>query len=131
GEPFASIVESLEDMLDEPPDKLEELDADPARADAVRLMNLHQVKGLEAPVVFLIDPADPFDFPIDVHVDRSGDESRGHFLLWKKWGRGRRDLGVPAGWTGYAQTEQQFKDAEKRRLLYVAATRARNMLVVG
>ncbi|HEX6177953.1 MAG TPA: UvrD-helicase domain-containing protein, partial [Thermoanaerobaculia bacterium] len=131
GESFATIVEMLEEMLDNPPDKVEELDADPARADAVRLMNLHQVKGLEAPVVFLIDPADPWEFPIDLHVDRSGEESRGHFKLSKKWGKSMRDIGVPNGWSALETIERQFRDAERRRLLYVAATRAQRMLVVG
>jgi superfamily I DNA/RNA helicase len=45
-------------------------------------MNLHQVKGLEAAVVFLIDPADPRDFDIDLFVDRSGEESRG--ISWSR-----------------------------------------------
>ena len=38
GESLASIVEHLGEMLENPPD-IEELDVDPSRADAVRLMN--------------------------------------------------------------------------------------------
>ena len=131
GESFASIVAMFESMIENPPDKLEELDADPARSDAVRLMNLHQVKGLEAPVVFLIDPADPHDFDIDLYVDRSGEESRGHFKLLKKWGRNTKPIGVPPGWSDLEAIEKRFREAERRRLLYVAATRARQMLVIG
>ncbi|HKB79440.1 MAG TPA: hypothetical protein VKH35_06970 [Thermoanaerobaculia bacterium] len=60
-------MEHFEELL-ESEAEIEELDVDPAREDAVRLMNLHQVKGLEAPVVFLIDPNDWRDFDIqDVH----------------------------------------------------------------
>ena len=55
GESLSAIVEQFDDLLESNPD-IEELDVDPSRTDAVRLMNLHQVKGLEAPVVFLIDP---------------------------------------------------------------------------
>lgn len=40
-------------------------------------------------------------------------------------------LAAPPGWDGYEQTEKEFKRAEKLRLLYVAATRAKRMLIVG
>src|SRR5207237_2141475 len=80
GESLASIVEQLADLIEtEPVVDIEELDVDQARTDAVRLMNLHQVKGLEAPIVFLIDLADEYDFRIDLHVDRSAEASRGRF----------------------------------------------------
>ena len=130
GEPLAAIVEHLDALLENPPD-IEELDADPARTDAVRMMNLHQVKGLEAPVVFLIDPTDEYDFEIDLFVDRRGEESIGHLALSREWGRGRKDIALPPKWDELQALEKQFKDAEKKRLLYVAATRAQRMLVVG
>ena len=44
----------------------------PHGAPVVRLMNLHKVKGLEAPIVFLSDPTGQYDHPVDLHVDRSG-----------------------------------------------------------
>jgi ATP-dependent helicase/nuclease subunit A len=130
GESLAAIVEQFDDLIESNPD-IEELDVDPARTDAVRLMNLHQVKGLEAPVVFLIDPADERPFDINLYVDRSGQESRGHFVVTRAWGKGKKVLGAPPGWEGYEQTEKEFKRAEKMRLLYVAATRAKRMLIVG
>ena len=46
------IVDHLDDLLESEPD-IGEFDVDPSRRNAVRMMNLHQVKGLEAPVVFL------------------------------------------------------------------------------
>jgi len=64
-------VEHFEELL-ESEAEIEELDVDPAREDAVRLMNLHQVKGLEAPVVFLIDPNDGRDFDIQAVHRRHG-----------------------------------------------------------
>jgi ATP-dependent exoDNAse (exonuclease V) beta subunit (contains helicase and exonuclease domains) len=130
GESLAGIVGQFDDLLESNPD-IEELDVDPSRTDAVRLMNLHQVKGLEAPVVFLIDPADEHDFDADLYVDRRGDESRGHFVVTRAWGRGTKVLAAPPGWDGYEQAENEFKRAEKMRLLYVAATRAKRMLIAG
>lgn len=127
GATLEAIIEYLGDLLEEPPDTIEELDVDPTRTDAVRLMNLHQVKGLEAPVVFLIDPSDAHEWEIDLFVDRSGEESRGHFVVMN----GKKKIALPVGWDGYEQTESEFKRAERIRLLYVAATRAMRMLVVG
>ena len=130
GESLAAIVEQFNDLLTIEND-IGELDVDPARANAVQLMNLHQVKGLEARVVFLIDPTDVYDRAIELHVDRSGDQSRGHFIITKKWGQGKKVLATPPGWEDYEQEEKQFQSAEKLRLLYVAATRAQRMLIVG
>jgi ATP-dependent helicase/nuclease subunit A len=131
GEAASAIVEELETLIETRPD-IEELDIDPSRQDAVRLMNLHQVKGLEAAVVFLIDPADEHDFDTDLFVDRRGEESQGHFVVTRPWGKGKpKALAVPPGWDDFEQTEKSFKRAEKMRLLYVAATRAKRILVVG
>ena len=130
GHSLSAIVDHFNALLTSAPD-IGELDVDPARSDAVRLMNLHQVKGLEAPVVFLIDPSDEFDFPIDLFVDRSGEESRGYLAVTRKRKYTTEEIGLPVGWSAMQQSERAFKDAEKRRLLYVAATRAKNLLVIG
>src|SRR6185369_8258401 len=72
------------------------------------------------------------DFPIDLFVDRRGEESVGYFAVTRKWGEhGRKFLGQPPGWDQFDAIETGFKRAEKMRLLYVAATRAKDMLVVG
>ena len=130
GASYGVVVERLAEMLEQKLD-VEEMDVDPSRENAVRLMNLHQVKGLEAPVVFLIDPSDAYAHKPDQHIDRNTDPSRGWFAIrWKK-GRGTGDVALPRDWDAFAQREQRFEDAEERRLLYVAATRAKNLLVIG
>lgn len=145
GQSLSGIVDHFEALLSSPPD-IGGLDVNPSRSDAegeeeregerggegrVRLMNLHQVKGLEAPIVFLIDPSEPFEFPIDLFVDRSGEESRGYLAVTRKRQYTSEDVGLPMGWAAMQQVEKAFKDAEKKRLLYVAATRAKDMLVIG
>jgi ATP-dependent helicase/nuclease subunit A len=99
-------------------------------------MNLHQCKGLEAPFVFLVDPAGEADRDVDVHVDRSGESARGYVPIF---GQKRGDkfhfrvplLAQPPGWEALAQTEQEFRDAEEARMRYVAATRAGVQLVIS
>ena len=100
----------------------------------VRVMNLHQCKGLEAPFVFLVDPSGESDHDVSVYIDRSADKSRGFLPIYgpkrSKWGQPPL-LAHPPGWGSLAAKEQRFLDAETNRLLYVAATRAGVKLVVS
>jgi ATP-dependent helicase/nuclease subunit A len=60
------------------------------------------------------------------------DSDAGYFELGRKKGEhGRIVLGEPAGWTTHQEEERAYTDAEQRRLLYVAATRAKDLLVVS
>ena len=112
---------------------------------AVRLMNLHQVKGLQAPVVFLVDPTGENDFrghPVDIHVERdeaasSGKKAgiKGYLALSKSKGEyASETVAYPDGWKGTGgleEREETFQVAEHLRLRYVAATRAASALVVS
>ena len=93
--------------------------------DAVRIMTVHGSKGLEFPVVILTGL-------------NSGDGSRTESVIFdRESGRIEVSAGAsPQSFTtsGYeeaAEAEKRMGDAEAVRLLYVAATRARDHLVVS
>ncbi len=130
GEPFAGVIDHLRELSRS--DKVEEMSTQPGRSRAVRLMNLHQAKGLEAPIVFLADPNREKDWDIDLSIDRAGDQALAYFRIVEKGKRfSRRILAQPAGWDGREAIERSFENAERDRLLYVAATRAKSMIVVS
>jgi len=108
----------------------EEIDLDPGPGDEIRLMNLHKAKGLEAPVVFLAHPGRSVEIPPTVHIDRLS--GRGYFVAQGIRGEYAREvLGQPVGWDEMALLEEKYLEAEEIRLLYVAATRARNLLIIS
>lgn len=122
------LVEYLETLMEYGIE--EDIEIDSNQGDEVRLMNLHKAKGLEAPVVFLAHPGRSVDKPPTVHIDRTS--GKGHFVALKAKGEYSVEiLGQPVGWENLAAVETQYLAAEETRLLYVAATRARNLLVVS
>ena len=104
---------------------------EPGRTDVVRLMNLHKAKGLEAPVVFLADPKRGGVDRVGVRIVRGGVTATGYLQLDREKGRGRMVLGQPAGWARHQEEERTYLRAEDTRLVYVAATRAKELLVVS
>ena len=95
--------------------------------DEVRVMTVHGAKGLEAPLVFLVDtttsPADNARLNL-IHLP-GGDENS-NVVVWA--GRKADDPPVVAEARAamIADTEDEY-----RRLLYVAMTRAADRLIVG
>ena len=126
---IAGAVDALETALD-----WEDAEAPlvPGRGDCVRVMNLHRAKGLEAPVVFLAAPFGEKDWPARMRVAR--DEkgaAKGAIPVTVKRGFSTEIIGQPATWEVDRYVEQEFEQAEKVRLLYVAATRARDELWIA
>jgi ATP-dependent helicase/nuclease subunit A len=107
---------------------------EPGRPDVVRLMNLHQAKGLEAAVVVLADPSGGKEHTPDMHVSRSGDGTAVGYLRVTQATEGYGGdlvLAVPEGWDEKEAAERRFEAAEEVRLLYVAVTRAKEELLVA
>jgi ATP-dependent helicase/nuclease subunit A len=122
-----ALVEAVRDLIEQAV-KHDAMPASAPPASAVRLMNLHKVKGLEAPVVFLADPSGDSEHPVKVHVDRQAKRTRGYLAICDGEGKW---LAHPADWTEHDERESLFLAAEETRLLYVAATRAGRQLVIS
>jgi ATP-dependent helicase/nuclease subunit A len=96
-----------------------------ARADsrgAVQIMSVHQAKGLEFPIVVIGDAAS------------TGGGRRSELLLDNELGvvvKLASDDGIPFVWKLAQQRETSKETAESDRLLYVAATRARDRLLLS
>lgn len=96
--------------------------------NAVRLMTIHASKGLEAPIVFLID-ADDVSARADAHTVLSDwqpqDAAPRHFSFWatKALQGERRDA--------ILLEEANYQAREQLNLLYVAITRAKQYFIIS
>jgi len=69
---------------------------------------------------------------VDIRIVRDGPHARGFFQLTRAFGEFQRTaLGEPADWEAHEAAELEYVRAEELRLLYVAATRAKDLLVVS
>ena len=127
---FLSVVEELDSLLAE--GEMDETDISHGGMKAVRIMNLHKAKGLEAPVVFLANPSGKSDHMITLHIQRQGTDAVGYYVITHKTGTYKINLlAIPPGWDTFVTEESNYHKAEEDRLLYVAGTRAKNLLVIS
>jgi ATP-dependent helicase/nuclease subunit A len=102
--------------------------------NALRIMNVHKAKGLEAPVVILArhstvkSGADRET----VCIDRATQPAEGVMRILHTYpGGGSREIARAQGWDQAMDRERRHLDAERQRLHYVAATRAESALIVS
>jgi ATP-dependent exoDNAse (exonuclease V) beta subunit len=89
-------------------------------SDGVRIMTVHRAKGLEFPVVILVDPT----ANLTNRVANRWIDARNHLCAQRISGLTPHDL------LDHDDEERQRDAAEGVRLAYVAATRARDLLVI-
>lgn len=115
---FLAYVQSLRDVSF----RKGEAPADPASAGAVQLITVHKAKGLEFPLTVIADAA---------HQTHA----RAALVTWTSEHGTLLDLRAddlhPTAWQLAAHHEAELDDAEDRRLLYVAATRAKEKLLIS
>ena len=128
---FSSLVKKFEQLLSQNPE--EELDLFSRKESSVRLLNLHKAKGLQARVVFLANPGKKVDLDrfLSKHIQRFDDKPRGYFSFFRQSGFSRQDIAVPPNWEAIKGKELKYQESEETRLLYVAATRAKELLVIS
>ncbi len=94
--------------------------------DVVRIITIHAAKGLEFPIVVLANMSG--DRPDLTNVITARDGAVGA-SLHMKLGKKEDNFRTP-GYDEADVTEKKHREAEDKRLLYVAATRAKDRLVV-
>lgn len=136
GATWAEITDHLYDIVQGKEDA-DSLTLKTGEGNAVRIMNVHQAKGLEAPVVFLAGIQGKNNGRVSRHVRRGQNDTdelvspvieEGYFNT--------KGTHPPLGWDSgqdptFKDLEKSYNKAERQRLLYVAATRAQNLLVVS
>lgn len=96
-------------------------------ADKVHIANLHKVKGLEAPVVILADPVLAPKKPSH-RVEQTAEGMKCWYFRFGSMLENYSETSV------YEEAEEKEKVSllcERIRLMYVAATRAKNVLIIG
>jgi len=114
----------------------EDIDIEGKDVDAVRFMNIHKAKGLEAPIIILCGPCsgkvrDPEFYTEPVVHEDGTEENLGYVRVRKNPDSFFTTYFEPLGWYDIEAKALAAEELERDRLLYVAATRARNLLVLS
>jgi len=106
-------------------DKPAQIDAPrPVDGDAVSVLTVHQAKGLEFPVVVLWDSRAALEAHRQQAAWQVGDDGRSWQVAIEGLTHGEP---VPGA---FGKREKHYRDEERKRVVYVACTRARDLLVV-
>jgi ATP-dependent helicase/nuclease subunit A len=130
--PDGGTVAALRDVLDATiADEDREYSLQPGNTRAVRVMNLHKAKGLEAPIVFLAaSVAGRVQHGPDYVIHRDARTGLAMGVLRIDDAR-KRDVARPADWMAWVTREAAREAEERARLLYVATTRAAHSMFIG
>lgn len=101
--------------------------------NAVRIMNVHKAKGLEASIVYLAFPGKKTEIRNHIwsHIRREEQSSTGYFMFGRKHGATTKPVAQPLQWEDYLNSEEAYLLAEEIRVLYVAATRAEKAMIIS
>ena len=125
------MITYLDDLTEST--EVEACTAMPQPGSSVRIMNLHKVKGLEAPVVFLAERVRQFHPRVPTTISIAVPNS--HVVTWGLIGKPgefkRTPVAHPSDWKLHQEEEVRFLLEERKRLLYVACTRAGSQLVIS
>lgn len=128
GQTLAAFLDRIQELMTTG-EKIDGLDIPVEKTGGVRLMTVHKSKGLEFPVVFLVDCANEGKNEInDAPVFFSSETG-----LSVNTGAADGTEGAKSNWfyEKGRDEEKNREQAELRRLLYVAMTRAETRLVVS
>jgi len=113
----------LNDLTNEQPEIKREMDR---TAGEVRIMTVHAAKGLEAPIVFLVDKCGPaFQAQHAPALYQWQDSDTDNGYLWARSSSQQGDVTLKL-----REEEQRKAEEEHRRLLYVGMTRAEDRLII-
>lgn len=120
----SGLTDFIEWLANANPEIKREIDLE---TNEVRVITAHSSKGLEAPIVFLVDPGSAA-FNASSHmpaIAKISNDKNVEYFLWQS----KKEFNISAADTFRDQTKRDA-DEEYRRLLYVGMTRAADKLIV-
>lgn len=118
------LTEFIEWLSNANPEIKREIDLE---TNEIRVITAHSSKGLEAPIVFLVDPGSAA-FNTASHtpvIAKLKDAKNNDFFVWQS----KTNYRIKAA-DAFREKVQQDADEEYRRLLYVGMTRAADKLII-